>query len=234
LAWRWDADPFGTAAPNQNPAGLGTFLYNLRFPGQYYQAETGLNYNYHRDYDPLTGRYVESDPIGLRGGANTYVYVYDTPVRWIDRHGLIPGWSDPSGPPDSDPGNPTSDTTTYYGGEFHFFLGGGLSSVRCKDSCGKMQTFRYAKVCVGGAVGGGLSTGVVGGMSGVTCNSDRYAGWFYELGGSLGPLAGGADDGFNNNRYYLPTGRSGVSEVGIGLGFGFEFKSTWCYYVPLQ
>jgi RHS repeat-associated protein len=71
--WRWDTDPFGTAAPNQNPAGLGTFVYNLRFPGQYYQAETGLNYNYFRDYDPATGRYLESDPIGLAGGSfSTY------------------------------------------------------------------------------------------------------------------------------------------------------------------
>ena len=46
LEWRWDADPFGTAAANQNPAGLGTFSYNLRFPGQFYQAETGLNQNW--------------------------------------------------------------------------------------------------------------------------------------------------------------------------------------------
>jgi RHS repeat-associated protein len=63
LAWRWDADPFGTAAPNSNPAGLGTFAYNVRFPGQYYQAETGLNQNWHRDYDSAVGRYVEPDPL---------------------------------------------------------------------------------------------------------------------------------------------------------------------------
>jgi len=70
LAWRYDSDPFGTAAPNQNPGGLGTFSYNLRFPGQYYQAETGLNQNVNRDYDPLGGgRYIESDLIGLRGGS---------------------------------------------------------------------------------------------------------------------------------------------------------------------
>ena len=67
LAWRWDSDPFGTAAPNQNPAGLGTLPYNLRFPGQYYDAETGLNQNWNRDYDPVVGRYVEADPIGLCG-----------------------------------------------------------------------------------------------------------------------------------------------------------------------
>ena len=53
---------------------------NLRFPGQYYQAETGLNQNIQRDYDPLTGRYAESDPLGLRAGLNTYSYVSGNPV----------------------------------------------------------------------------------------------------------------------------------------------------------
>jgi len=62
LAWRWDADPFGSAAPNQNPSGLGTFPYNLRFPGQYYDAETGLSQNWNRDYDPIVARHVESAP----------------------------------------------------------------------------------------------------------------------------------------------------------------------------
>jgi RHS repeat-associated protein len=89
IVWRWDTDPFGTAAPNQNPAGLGTFVYNLRYPGQYYDSETGLNYNYFRDYDPATGRYVESDPIGLRGGINTYSYAYSNPVNLADPMGLF-------------------------------------------------------------------------------------------------------------------------------------------------
>jgi RHS repeat-associated protein len=90
LAWRWDTDPFGTAAPNQNPAGLGTFPYNLRFPGQYYQAETGLNQNVNRDYDPLIGRYAESDPEGLGGGsASTYSYVGADPVELFDPSGLF-------------------------------------------------------------------------------------------------------------------------------------------------
>jgi len=93
LAWRWDADPFGTASPNQNPAGLGVFSYNLRFPGQYFMAETGLNYNYMRDYDPATGRYIESDPIGLDGGINTYSYVGASPEMGTDPLGLL----DPGG-----------------------------------------------------------------------------------------------------------------------------------------
>jgi RHS repeat-associated protein len=90
LAWRWDPDTFGSVAPNQNPGGLGTFIYNLRFPGQYYQAEAGLFYNYFRDYDPQTGRYVESDPIGLYGGSwSTYAYVNGNPISYTDPSGQL-------------------------------------------------------------------------------------------------------------------------------------------------
>jgi RHS repeat-associated protein len=62
--------------------------YNLRFPGQYYQAETGLNQNWNRDYDPIVGRYVESDPIGLAGGIDPYAYVGSEPVSLVDPQGL--------------------------------------------------------------------------------------------------------------------------------------------------
>ena len=88
VRWRWDPQPFGASTPNQNPQGLGTFSYNLRFPGQYYQAETGLHYNYFRDYDPSTGRYIESDPIGLEGGINTYAYAAGNPAIFSDPWGL--------------------------------------------------------------------------------------------------------------------------------------------------
>lgn len=88
LMWRWDPDTFGSVTPTTNPAGLGVFIYNLRFPGQYYQAETGLMYNYYRDYDPQTGRYLESDPIGLRGGINTYGFVGANPISRRDPFGL--------------------------------------------------------------------------------------------------------------------------------------------------
>lgn len=88
IVWRWDSDPFGTMPANENPSGFGVFNYNLRSPGQYYDPETGLHYNYFRDYDPATGRYVQSDPIGLGGGLNTYAYVLANPISFIDPLGL--------------------------------------------------------------------------------------------------------------------------------------------------
>jgi RHS repeat-associated protein len=88
--WEWsNSEPFGNNAPNEDPANTGTaFKFNLRFSGQYYDAETGTHYNYFRDYDPSTGRYIESDPSGLRGGINTYAYVLGNPLTLIDPFGL--------------------------------------------------------------------------------------------------------------------------------------------------
>ncbi|MGI0015700.1 MAG: RHS repeat-associated core domain-containing protein, partial [Nitrososphaera sp.] len=62
---------------------------NLRFPGQYFDAETGLHYNYFRDYDPSLGRYIQSDPIGLASGLNAYVYALNNTVRFTDPTGQV-------------------------------------------------------------------------------------------------------------------------------------------------
>lgn len=84
LRWRWLAEPFGTSLPEESPGGLGLLTHNLRFPGQYADSESGLYYNYFRDYDSTTGRYTQSDPIGLRGGINTYAYVGGNPLQYVD------------------------------------------------------------------------------------------------------------------------------------------------------
>ena len=89
VVWQAHYSPFGKAVVNQDPdLDSNPVVLNLRFPGQYFDEESGLHYNYFRDYDPRTGRYVESDPIGLAGGLNTYAYVGGNPISRIDPLGL--------------------------------------------------------------------------------------------------------------------------------------------------
>lgn len=85
LVWDWpyNQNPFGEASASGNG-----YTLNLRFPGQYYDQEDGLNYNYYRDYEPGTGRYVESDPLGLTAGISTYLYAHAQPLNSSDRFGL--------------------------------------------------------------------------------------------------------------------------------------------------
>jgi len=89
VVWRATYDPFGAATVDEDVDGDGQKVtLNLRFPGQYFDKETGLLYNYFRTYDPATGRYITSDPIGLEGGLNTYGYVGGNPILRFDLFGL--------------------------------------------------------------------------------------------------------------------------------------------------
>jgi len=83
VVWKAAYLPFGKAQ-----ILIETIMCNIRFPGQYYDSETGLHYNWHRYYDPKTGRYMTPDPIGLDGGINLFAYVSNNPVNLVDPLGL--------------------------------------------------------------------------------------------------------------------------------------------------
>jgi|GEM_PF-1071174 len=89
VVWAADYQAFGKVNVTTN-----TLEIYSRFPGQVSDSETGLYQNWHRDYDPSIGRYIESDPIGLAGGINPYAYVFNDPFGHIDPNGLFPvyGW----------------------------------------------------------------------------------------------------------------------------------------------
>ena len=89
IVWRAAYDPFGAAHVDEDPDDDGHRLQlNLRFPGQYADAESGTYYNLMRDYDPRLGRYLTPDPLGLYDGVNLFAYVHNNPVSGIDRYGM--------------------------------------------------------------------------------------------------------------------------------------------------
>jgi len=84
IVWKAAYDPFGKAEVDPS----STVTNNFRFPGQYYDSESGLHYNWFRYYDPGTGRYVTADPVGLLGGINLYIYALNNPNKYGDYFGL--------------------------------------------------------------------------------------------------------------------------------------------------
>ncbi len=88
VVWAAEYKPFGEVNITTN-----TITNNLRFPGQYYDAETGLNQNWWRDYNPPTGLYLESDRLGIRRGTNhLYIYAKSNPLLYTDIEGSLPNF----------------------------------------------------------------------------------------------------------------------------------------------
>ena len=140
ITWTWRSDAFGVGKIEKDPDGDGIKTnIRLRFPGQYEDGESGLHYNYFRDYHPGWGRYVQSDPIGLNGGTNTYVYVGGNPVVYIDSKGEI-------GVPGAAIGG----------------LIGGVSAFTGSLSTGASIRDALVSAAVGGVIGAG--TGFFGGV----------------------------------------------------------------------
>jgi RHS repeat-associated protein len=91
IVWQARTSAFGEATivhARHADAGHTPFTMDLRLPGQVFDAETGLHYNYQRDYDPRLGRYLTPDPLGLGGGVNPYDYVRGNPLTGVDPLGL--------------------------------------------------------------------------------------------------------------------------------------------------
>ncbi len=86
IIWSWPyvGNPFGEQAPTSTTG----YVLNLRYPGQYFDAESNTVYNIHRTYEPSTGRFLQSDPAGLAGGISTYAYVNNAPLDRVDPDGL--------------------------------------------------------------------------------------------------------------------------------------------------
>lgn len=83
IVWSLNTTAFGEGKPT-----MDTIEIPLRFPGQYYDTESGLHYNWHRYYDPEIGQYIEPDPIGIDGGVNLYTYANNNPLKFVDPEGL--------------------------------------------------------------------------------------------------------------------------------------------------
>jgi RHS repeat-associated protein len=206
VVWKAAYTPFGGAT-----VSIQTVENPFRLPGQYYDAETGLHYNYFRYYDPTTGRYVTPDPIGLRGGINLWPYTANNPLRWIDPWGL---WTIGVGI-----------TVNVQAGPINFNFSGGV----VVDSSGNVGTYTTGGggLGVGAEVSGGIS---VSGSNAQTINDLSGPFATGSLGGGWGPNASG--DFFTGDSPHGWVYGGGIT-VGAGLGAGGSSSITGTLINPL-
>jgi len=200
IVWEWDAEPYGRALPDVDFDGdRNLFVFNLRFSGQYYDHESGLHYNINRFYDPSTGRYLESDPIGIAGGINPYSYVDANPVNFIDPLGLAT----------------YALSFNVSGGAGH----GGTAGINfVVDTNGGFDIQRV--------VGGGAYAGASGGFSinFERTNADsvqQLRGWSLQTGGSYGEGLYGEGGAILGSNYAGGYGGIGIGGGTPGAGYVF-------------
>jgi len=235
--WKWDqAEPFGVNTPNGDPGNTGTeFDLPLRLPGQYFDKETGLHQNRFRDFDPGLGRYGESDPIGLKGGLNTYTYVGGRPLVEIDPLGLCDAACQRAAglPPDTI--RPPQATFTL-GLGMTLFAGtaGGLGEWGiARDYKGNM-CFYYQECRGRGAAGGlcaqaGINVGIQKGA--IQAGTQSQAGLFVAGGKGLGADIQVMSDPDGN--VSLVKGGPPPFSFGLGIAGGFV-ECTTQYVCPFS
>jgi len=208
VVWNVAMDPFGNVIPYKGRHGdfIRNVVNNLRFPGQYYDTESGLHQNWHRDYDPKLGKYLETDPIGIdRGKNHLYIYAADNPVRFMDKNGLA----------------------TYLGLVNLITFGEGAGAavlygpVRTKCSNGKRQEGMLLANYVGVTFGIPFTSTVFdlevadgAPDPGDLRNMDGFA-WIFSVGGAVG---------YGRALTHLILGQS--HDVGIGAQLGIDFSAS--------
>ena len=228
--WKATYKPFGEA---QVDSSLN-MVNNFRLPGQYFDEETGLQYNYFRDYHPGIGRYVEPDPIGLEGGINLYAYCFNDPVNLVDPSGQF-------GVPGIVIGAASGALAGFGAGMQSGKLWAGIVGGTAGGIIGGAIGFAFppASSVVGGMIGGavaGASGGAVGGMVGKRLSdpdaSNKEMFIATAKGAGIGLLTGGTAGGLGTAALGVGAtaltadlaGTMAATPIAMGLGM-IEFDS---------
>ncbi|MGH8737892.1 MAG: RHS repeat-associated core domain-containing protein [Burkholderiales bacterium] len=224
--WRWDQqEPFGNDAPNGDPGNTGTtFDLPLRLPGQYYDAESGLHYNYFRDYDADTGRYLQADSLGVVIARvvtpsthlnHLFGYVGQDPLGHLDPYGLC---GCPRGIWDQDVGD----------WQFSLALAGYFSAAKVTYICRSdpRVTCSGRQICFGaGAIfGAGITWNLKGALYGAPSST--------QIQGTTGASITGGGGAVVGANFQAPIGAPGGNAgAGIGVGGGLAVINCLNYYV---